>query len=145
MIVYLDTSALVKRYIAEVSSQEVAALITQAEQVGTSIISRAEVVAALAGAVRAGALRRDDGGRALTVFRGQWPVLVRLHATEALVAKADTLAWEHSLRGYDAVHLASATLWQEHIRESVVLATFDHQLWQAGQSTGLAVWPDNLA
>jgi len=40
MIAYLDTSALVKRYIAETGSQEVAALITQAEQVGTSIVSR---------------------------------------------------------------------------------------------------------
>ena len=144
MIVYLDTSALVKRYIAEVSSQEVAALITQAEQVGTSIISRAEVVAALAGAVRAGALRRDDGGRALTVFRGQWPVLVRLHATEALVAKADTLAWEHSLRGYDAVHLACAMSWQEGLAETVTVATFDQDLWLAAGRDGMNVWPETL-
>lgn len=49
MILYLDASALVKRYIAELGSAEVAMAITTADVVGTSIISRAETAAALAG------------------------------------------------------------------------------------------------
>jgi hypothetical protein len=31
-----------------------------------------------------------------------------VQATEVLVARADELAWELGLRGYEAVHLASA-------------------------------------
>lgn len=47
MILYLDASALVKRYVAETGSETVARAIADAEMVGTSILSRAETVAAL--------------------------------------------------------------------------------------------------
>ena len=48
MIVYLDASALVKRYVAETGSAEVASLISEAQAIGTAVVSRAEVAAALA-------------------------------------------------------------------------------------------------
>jgi len=73
MIVYLDASALVKRYVAEVGSVEVDRLIAEAESVGTAVISRAEVAAALAKAARLGLLPRDEAEAALQVFRAQWP------------------------------------------------------------------------
>jgi len=144
VIVYLDASALVKRYIAEVGSAEVDHLIARADAVGTAVISRAEVAAALGKAVRVGSLTRQESGAALQVFRAQWVDLLRLQLTEAVVARADSLAWEHDLRGYDAVHLAAAITWQETLGQPVTLATFDHQLWQAGTTVGTAVWPDEL-
>jgi len=61
-----------------------------------------------------------------------------------LVARADSLAWEYGLRGYDAVHLASALLWQEALGEPVTLATFDKPLWEAAQQAGMGVWPEDL-
>ena len=64
--------------------------------------------------------------------------------TEALVERAAALAWEHGLRGYDAVQLASGLTWQESVGEEVVLATFDQQLWDAAKRTGLKVWPDDI-
>lgn len=67
-----------------------------------------------------------------------------MEVTEAVVAQADALAWEHGLRGYDAVHLASALLWQNGLSETVTLATFDKQLWAAAQLVGLEVWPEAL-
>jgi hypothetical protein len=45
-----------------------------------------------------------------------------------VIARADILAWEHQLRGYDAVHLAAAVLWQEAIGAPVTMATFARQL-----------------
>ncbi len=54
MILYLDSSALVKRYIAERGSKNTAELTARAELVATSLISRAEVAAAFAKAVRIG-------------------------------------------------------------------------------------------
>jgi predicted nucleic acid-binding protein len=42
VIVYLDASALVKRYVAESGSAEVEALIGEAQAVGTAVLSRAE-------------------------------------------------------------------------------------------------------
>ena len=57
---------------------------------------------------------------------------------------ADQLAWQHNLRGYDAVHLASAVTWQEALGEVVTLATFDKQLWVAATRAGLVSWPESL-
>ena len=51
MILYPDASALVKRYVKERGSQDVIALTAAAGAVATSLVSRAEVAAALARAV----------------------------------------------------------------------------------------------
>jgi predicted nucleic acid-binding protein len=61
--------------------------------------------------------------------------------TEALVERAEGLAWEHGLRGYDSVQVASALTWQESVGAEIVLATFDQQLWDAAKRAGLKAWP----
>ena len=144
MILYLDASALVKRYVAEPGSPEVSAAISQAEVTGTALISRAEVAAALAKAVRVNALTQEEALACLQVFRNEWPDLVRVQVTEMVVARADALAWDHGLRGYDAVHLAAASAWQDAIGGRVVLATFDRHLWTAAESMGLEAYPADL-
>jgi uncharacterized protein len=145
VILYLDSSALVKRYVAEIGSAEVAQVMAQADVKATAIISRAEVSAALAKAARVGTLSREEAGAALQVFRAEWKDLPRIVLIEAIVLRADEQAWEHGLRGYDAVHLAAATFWQDTMGERVMLATFDRLLWQASEKAGLAVWPTDLA
>ena len=144
MILYLDASALVKRYIEEPGTPEVEEAIAEAEIVGTSIISRAETSAALAKAVRTKTLTPKQAESALQVFRNEWPNLVRIQATEYLLARADALAFQIGLRGYDAVHLASALLWNEGMAEDVTMATFDLQLWEAALKIGLIPFPDDL-
>ena len=144
MIVYLDASALVKRYVRETGSDQVHHLIDQARLVGTCLISRAKVAAAIGKAMRVKLLTRDEASAAVRVFRAQWTDLIRVQLAETIVAQADALAWEHGLRGYDAVHLAAALFWQEAMSETVTLATFDHQLWQAGQKAGMSVWPQDF-
>jgi len=144
MILYLDASALVKRYVAEPGSMEVGDAISRADVVGTALISRAEVAAALAKATRVGALTQEEASACLQVFRGEWPDLMRVQVTEMVVTRAATFAWEHGLRGYDAVHLAPASLWQDALGEPVMLSTFDRQLWKAAMHVGLALHPTDL-
>ena len=144
MIVYLDASALVKRYVAELGSDEVGALIERASVVGTAILSRAEVAAALAKASRMQVVPRGEAEAALRAFGEEWASLVRVQLTEVLAARAGALAWDHGLRGYDAVHLAAALFWQDMMGEDVTVATYDHELWNAARSTGLGSWPERL-
>ena len=141
MIVYLDASALVKRYVAEAGSADVAALISAARAVGTAVVSRAEVAAALAKAARIGLVTGEAGAKALEAFNGDWEHLIRLQLTEPLAARAASLAWQHGLRGYDAVHLATALFWCETLGEAVVVATYDRELWRGAQASGLTPWP----
>lgn len=144
MILYLDASALVKRYVAEMGSLEMSKAIAEAEIIGTVLISQAEVGAALAKAARAGRLTHEGALTSLQVFRQEWRDLVRVQVTEMLVARADLLAWDHGLRGYNAVQLAAAILWQDAIGEVVTMATFDQQLWSAAGQMGLEPYPIDL-
>ena len=143
MILYADASLLVKLYLSERDSADFVELLAQPMITGTALITRAEVAAALAKAARLGALSRDDAGQSLGMFRSHWSTFVRLRFTEAIAAQADELAWAHGLRGYDAVHLATALTWQAALNEPLTLGTYDRQLWDAGQNTGLAVWPSS--
>lgn len=144
MILYLDSSALVKRYVVESGSPEVVQAIAQADTTGTVVIARAEVVAAFAKAVRMAALTQDEAQICLQRFRRDWPHLVRTRVTEATVGRADQLAWQYQLRGYDAVHLAAALLWQDALGEVVTMATYDLKLWQAAAQSGLLPFPSDL-
>lgn len=144
MIVYLDASALVKRYVAERGSRETGTLSAKADVVATSMISRAEVAAALAKAVRLGIVEADNGRKAQRAFASQWPDIAKVPVTEALVSRAEAMAWDFALRGYDAVQLASALTWQESVGVEITLATFDRQLWNAAKKTAVRVWPETL-
>ncbi len=144
MILYLDTSALIKRYVTEPGADLVAQAIARAEVVGSSVVCRAEMAAALAKAVRMNALPAASAAAALRVFRSEWPRLVRVQASEAVIAQADSLAWELGLRGYDAVHLASALRLRDALGVDIAFATFDRRLWQAAGEQGLAGFPDDL-
>jgi len=144
MILYLDTSALVKRYIREAGTDEVSALVENSVSVGSASLTRVEMAAALEKTVRQGWIKRKAALRAWQDFLGHWSSFTRLNISSGTIERASALAWEYSLRGYDAMHLASALLWQETLDTQVTMATFDRDLWQSGKKAGLAVWPENL-
>ncbi len=141
MILYLDASALVKCYIEEQGSHDVIRLIQASEIAGTAVLSRAEVVAAIARATRIGSISREDGELAIAAFETDWNNLVRLQMTEAIIAQAASLAWQKGLRGYDAVHLACAVTWRDVLQSPVMMVTYDRELWQSAQEEGLDLFP----
>jgi predicted nucleic acid-binding protein len=145
MNLYLDTSALVKCYVAERGSEEAFDLTMSAEIVASSLISQTEVAAAIAKAVRLGWLTSEDGRIAQRAFLSKWTDFFRIPVTETLLSRADSLAWSYALRAHDAVQLASALTWQESLGAPVTLATFDRELWQAAPKASLRVWPAKLA
>lgn len=77
-------------------------------------------------------------------FRREWTILTHIAVTETLVERADALAWEYGLRGYDAVQFASAEAWRSATGGDMVLATLDRALWDAAASAGFEVWPAKL-
>jgi len=143
-VIYLDASALVKRYVEEAGTEEVQRLLVGAAVLGTAAITQVEVAAALAKAVRMGVLDGESASEALAAFRGDWRSFERLQVTEIVISRAAELAWERSLRAYDATHLAAALIWQE-LGESVTMATFDRELWEAANASGLEVWPQEIS
>lgn len=144
MILYLDSSALVKRYVVEPGSNEVNALIAQADAVGCIMSAQVEIASALARSVRMNWVDAKNAEDAWLDFLSQWQSFARLTVTPGLVERASHLAWEHGLRCINATHLAGALTWQEMLEMPITLATFDWELWLAGRKSGLAIWPEVL-
>ncbi len=140
-MLYLDASALVKNYLQEPHTAAVQALFTGGV-VGTGFLSKAEIAAAFAKAARMRYITPNEARAAWEAFCQHWPTLIRLRLTEPLVMRAGELALQHGLRGYDAVHLATALHWQTLLGSPVTLATFDHQLWDVSKAVGFTVWPE---
>lgn len=144
MIGYLDASALVKRYVEEPGSDLVARLLDDAEVLATVTLSRMEITAAFAKAVRVGALEAEEALACRQLADRDWPRLVRLPVSEPLVKRAAVLAWNENLRGYDAVQLAAGCSWQEALDQPVAFASFDSHLWAAAVRQGLTPFPPDL-
>jgi predicted nucleic acid-binding protein len=144
LIFYLDASAIVKRYIDETRSAEVRAATQSSATLGTSVLSRAEVAAAIHKGYRSRTIDEAAATEAVRRFERDWPSLVRLRVNEKLVKYAAGLAWTYGLRGYDSVHLASAAAWQQSLQIEVAMATFDLALWNAAGNIGLKAFPPDL-
>lgn len=144
MIIYIDTSALVKRFVEETGTNEVNQLISSADIVGSSLLTQVEVLSAIGKASRMRWINKASAEIAMQDFLIQWEYFTRLYITPPLIARSARLAWELGLRGYDATHLASALNWQETLETNVILATYDKELWTAALKSGLKIWPDNL-
>lgn len=144
-LLYVDTSALFKRYVEEDESEAVLARMEEAPVVGTALITRVEVAAALARAVRRQLINLDEAQDAEREFLNEWDDFTRIGMTEALASRAANLAWRHDLRGYDAAQLAAALAWQDMIEateDEVIFACFDNNLRLAATAEGLDAWPE---
>jgi predicted nucleic acid-binding protein len=142
MNLYLDTSALIKRYINEPGTGDVRAWIRAADSISTGLITRAETAAGLTRLKRRDIITQNDYKLTLEQFHLDWAGFHRIPINEELIARADFLACQHGLRGYDAVHLAAALIWQEALMLPVTLATYDQELADAGKGSGLHVLPE---
>jgi predicted nucleic acid-binding protein len=143
LIIYLDTSALLKRYVREPGSDELKNWLNSAEVAGSSILTRSEMISALSRAEKGGYLSSEQALELRKLFYEDWSNIAEIAISELLIRRAEALAWEFKLCGYDSVHLAAALLWQEILQAPITLATFDRQLWEAGQRAGLQVLPNN--
>lgn len=137
MTLYLDTSSLVKLYVAEPGSEAVRRLVAGATIVATSSIAYTETRAALARRRRERALRPGDFAAAKKTFEAEWPKYFTIEVTSALCRQAGEFAERYRLRAYDAVHLAA---FAEIARQAGVRATrfssFDKALNRAARSLG---------
>ncbi len=107
MTLYLDTSSLVKLYIAEPGSELVRELVDQAVVVATSAIAYPETRAALARRRREGVLTPAVFAMAKRMFERDWPKYLAVDASASICLAAGDLAEQYRLRGFDSVHLAS--------------------------------------
>lgn len=107
MILYLDTSSLVKIFVEEDGSREVRELVDQATWVSTSVIAYPESRSAFARQLREGALAPKEHSRVRVSLEENWRAFLVLQVTDEIRQRAGDLAESFALRGFDSLHLAS--------------------------------------
>jgi predicted nucleic acid-binding protein len=139
-IYFLDTSAVVKRYVLETGSAWVQALTATAGNVHyVARITRPETVAAITRRERGGQILPADAAAALADFDLDLARQYRvIGMSNALIDRAAGLARTYALRGYDAVQLAAALEVWSQIRTAVLISA-DAELNAAAVSEGMPV------
>lgn len=137
MILYLDTSSLVKLYIEENESSEVDDLVKSSEFTATSLVAYAEARAAFARRFREKAFTSNEYDRIKKSFDKDWSRYLILNVTENMIQLAGNLAEKHALRGFDSIHLASALTLRQEISSPIVFSCFDDNLQKASEQEDL--------
>ncbi len=131
MTLYVDSSALIKRYVDEPDSDSAMLLLQSDPVLVTSWITVVEVRRNLA--------RLLDGGErraALRAAEGDFDAMALMTCDAAVATAAASIAETLGARSLDALHLASA---QRLMIESLGFVTFDLRQGQAARSLGLRV------
>lgn len=138
MILYCDTSALLKLFIAEPGSEQMAALALASDMLAVNRINWVEAHAALARRAREQADASSQFETARQRLKDLWPDFLTLELTPTLAEQAARFADVFALRAHDAVQLASAQALRTAQSDPVVFACFDLRLGRAAATLGLA-------
>jgi predicted nucleic acid-binding protein len=131
-MLYLDASALVKRYVAEKGSEALIGAMAGADGWAICRVGYLETARAVKVAAGKPAVRRFDV---------DWPSFEVVEVDAALAEHAAELTSTEELQSLDALHLAAALLIASG---DLTVATWDVRLHRAAQSQGLAVFPAEL-
>jgi predicted nucleic acid-binding protein len=132
---YFDTSAFVPLIIGEAGSAACREIWQLADRVVSSRLLYVEAAAALAQALSMGRLTGSQHAAVMSALDNLWAALDVVEIDADLISRAAELAFEQGLRGYDAVHCASA----ERLADpDLVVAAGDRRLLAGMYAIGLA-------
>lgn len=137
MIVYLDTSSLVKLYVQEAHTALVKKWVEEAEIVATCRIAYPETMSAIRRRFRQGDVTEKQYDSLTAKFSAEWGRFAALDFDEV---EAGRLVNLYGLRGFDAVHLSAATLLKANQNNlSLSFSSFDEKLNDAASAEGFAI------
>jgi predicted nucleic acid-binding protein len=138
LIAYVDTSALIKLLVQEDGSDLADELWSRASSRVASRLVYPEARAALAAAQRSGRIDASSHRAAAKELEGACGSMRLVGIDRELASDAGELAARYALRGYDAVHLATALSVDD---ADLAVVTWDRDLGRAAVAAGLAVVP----
>ena len=149
-MLYLDASALAKRYFAENGSEVVAARFESGERIFTSIISFAEIHSAIARKFRDKEFNEQELSRTRDAFQYDWLFSIsNLDLDLNSMTALPRLVAAYSLRAGDAIHLSTAVWlkdtfrvgkWREKTEGTVEFGVSDNRLAKVAQECGFQVF-----
>lgn len=141
MLLFCDTSALIKLLIDEPDSAQIHQASERAGVIAACRMTWAEAMAAMARRQREDPTSADEIDLARQRLIKLWPSFTIVEVSQQLVEAAGRFADGFALRGYDSVQLAAAHELHLTFGESVTFACYDRRLNQAAQLLQLEVLP----
>ena len=145
-IYFIDSSALVKRYINEVGSTWILGLFTPTlnNEIFIAAITSVEIVAAITRAERGKRISTSDALMVRAQFKNELQIEYQvIEITENIIMAGMMLAETYGLRGYDAIQLAVGytvnTLCISSGLAPIVFVSADNALNVAASNEGLIV------
>ena len=139
MILFCDSSALVKLYVQEEGSDAVALHATASESLAVCRITWVEVMSTLARRSRERAQDTTTLATARRRFADDWPRHLCLELTPELAELAGDYAEAFALRAYDSIQLAAAEIARRSLTGELRFACYDIRLSKAARVLGLNV------
>jgi len=141
---YLDTSALLKHYVDELGSAWLRSKLASATSAASPQLCMVEAVSAFNRRVREGGLLPAEYQRVRDILYEDCRTTYQVvPATTTIVDLACSLLERHPLRGYDAMHLATALTVQQSLQSrnlpALTFLSADDGLNAAAAAEGLAV------
>jgi predicted nucleic acid-binding protein len=132
MIFYLDTSAMIKLYIKEEGTEEVRELLESvADLAASSKVAFVEARAAMSRLRRDNILDKNNYQLVKGAFQKDWSRFLVVELTDMVIKMGAELTEKYALRGFDAIHLASALVLKKQVGLKVVAGCWDARLWDA--------------
>ena len=151
MLLYGDTSALVKLVLQEPGTEEIRAVVAAADVLACAAIGYVELRAAVAAAVRDGRVNALLREQLMLNVERVWQGVSEVLIDRAVLRLAADLAEERRLRACDAVHLAALTVFRQGLdggpaaaHEALVFACWDTELRRGASELGFRLLPDVL-
>jgi predicted nucleic acid-binding protein len=107
----------------------------------TSSVAYAETVASFFRKKREAAFEEEMIQQVLDAFCLDWKSFLRVEVTDELNEIVLRVVESYPLRGFDAIHLASAVLTRGSLPDDFLFACFDQRLAQAAREEGLVTFP----
>ena len=143
MLVYLDASVWVKRYVIEEGTKRVRQWFREGPVVATSPLALIEVMSTLVRKERAGELATEDMEASLEAAEADFERFASVPLLSGVTNNARVLSRRYGLRGADTLHLAAARwiVTQPGFGDDPIgLVTSDRELAEAAEQSGLAVF-----
>lgn len=139
MILYSDSSALIKRYVEEDGTREFDALWNSASEIATSTVAFAECMAAFGRKFRERIISESDYRLTIKEFKKEYTRLILVQINSELDRIIEDLIARYALKGFESIHLASALTIKQNSHLITKFACFDNVLNNAARQEGLDI------
>ena len=136
-MIYLDTSAFVKKYFTNEKGHEQLLNILQSNSNALFCSALTYIEAHSALTRRRGDIRAYE--ETVKTLRDDWDGFNVWAIDDEVLSSSATLITQHCLRAADAIHLATALNIRKHLKESPLFVCNDSELGTAAKKEGLSI------